>query len=139
MTERYFSESEEDTIRIGREIGKKITPGSVLCLEGDLGAGKTTLTRGIALSVTECDGVAVSSPTFSYLNIYEGKNTLYHYDLYRLASPSEFFAMGFEENLETEGICCIEWAEKIASFLPSTVLKIQMKFIDSSKREIVIT
>lgn len=119
--------SAEEMIERGVEVGKNLSPGSVLCLIGDLGAGKTTFVKGIAksLGISERE---VSSPTFSYLNIYQGKIPIYHFDLYRLRSAAEFCALGFDEYLQSEkGILCIEWAEKIQHLLPQNALTI--KFI----------
>lgn len=130
--------SAEETIARGVEIGKNLQPGSVLCLVGDLGAGKTTFVKGVAksLGISERE---VSSPTFSYLNIYKGKIPIYHFDLYRLRSAEEFCALGFDEYLRGDGISCIEWAEKIAHLVPPGTLTIKFSHEDENRRSLWVS
>lgn len=123
---------------VGVQIGKDLKPGSILCLRGDLAAGKTTLIKGIARGFADFHEDGVNSPTFVYLNIYEGKRTVYHFDLYRLNDPDEFVRMGFDEYLFTEGVCCIEWSERIAPILPSFDYLIELKHLGDMKRKIEI-
>lgn len=101
-------------MQLGKEFAKTLIPGAVVFLYGDLGAGKTTFVKGMAeaLDVTRDE---VSSPTFQYLNIYKGRTPLYHFDLYRLTDEASFLEMGFHEFLESDGISCIEWAERLES------------------------
>jgi tRNA threonylcarbamoyladenosine biosynthesis protein TsaE len=87
-----------------------------------LGAGKTTFVQGIALGL--CINESVQSPTFNYLNIYQGTFPLYHFDLYRMKGPSDFFSMGFEEYFDSNGITVIEWAERLAETLPPRAISI---------------
>ena len=108
-----LSQSAADTYRIGTEFGKRLLPDSVVCFFGDLGAGKTTFIKGVVAGASGISGEEVSSPTFTYLNIYRGSKTLYHFDLYRLRNTNEFLSMGFDEMFDAGGICCIEWAEKL--------------------------
>ncbi len=114
--------SAEETFQVGVELAQKLTPQDVVAFFGDLGAGKTTLVRGIA-SYFGVEPHSVCSPTFTYLNIYQGQPCIYHFDLYRIEKESQFLAAGFEEYLKA-GICCIEWAEKIASLLPVDTYKV---------------
>lgn len=132
---KWLSHSVEDTYEVASEIAKKIGPSDTICLFGDLGAGKTTFVKGLVKSF----GVApeqVSSPTFVYLNIYQGPVSFYHFDLYRLKDEAAFLSMGFDEYLDQEGIKCIEWSEKIASILPSNVIKITLTHVNEGTRQI---
>lgn len=134
----YLSSSSEETISLGRDIGQYLTVPSVICLFGDLGAGKTTLVQGICEGATDDSSITVQSPTFNYLNIYEGLKTVYHFDLYRLQSIEQFLSMGFDEYFDADGICCIEWSEKIASYLPENAIKIQMSCKNGNERLITL-
>lgn len=104
------SHSVAETQRLGALLGGLLAPGDVVLLHGDLGAGKTAFTQGIAVGL----GVAraVNSPTFTILKEYEGRLPLYHFDLYRIESPDEVYALGFEEYLDGAGVSVIEWAER---------------------------
>lgn len=118
--------STEQTINVGQEIGRQLTSGSIVCLFGDLGAGKTTFVKGLAAGAAGIEVQQINSPTFVYLNIYQGQRTIYHFDLYRLRNANDFLEMGFDEMLFSDGICCIEWSEKIAELLPSNCLRISL-------------
>lgn len=120
-----FASDAEETLRIGKEFGAQLKPDAIVCLFGELGAGKTTFIRGIAEGIG-LDPSQVSSPTFVYLNIYEGKIPLYHFDLYRLNDVDAFLSMGFDEILFSPGIKCIEWSERIASILPKEAIKVTL-------------
>ncbi|MBI2743815.1 MAG: tRNA (adenosine(37)-N6)-threonylcarbamoyltransferase complex ATPase subunit type 1 TsaE [Chlamydiales bacterium] len=130
------SSSSEETIEYGAEIGRGLSPGSILCFFGDLGAGKTTLIKGIAKGAGEISEREVSSPTFPYLHIYSGRVPVYHFDLYRLKNADEFCALGFDEYLNGSGICCIEWAERIEEILPSKTLLIRIEHESNETRKI---
>jgi tRNA threonylcarbamoyladenosine biosynthesis protein TsaE len=134
----FESHSIEETIALGKKIGEILPPNSVLCFFGDLGAGKTTFIKGLVEGGAEIPKAQVNSPTFVYLNIYEGKKIIYHFDLYRLKDSEEFLSMGFDEMLFAGGICCIEWAEKITSFLPANCITIEMSHIGPQHRQISI-
>jgi len=113
----YESFGPEDTFAIGEEIGRKAKPGEVYTLTGDLGAGKTVFTQGVAsgLGITE----PVSSPTFTILQIYEeGRMPLYHLDVYRVGDVEEMEEIGYEDCFYGDGLCIIEWAELIEEILP---------------------
>lgn len=104
------SESAARTRRLGEILGALLQPGDMLLLTGDLGAGKTTLTQGIGAGL----GVRgiINSPTFTILKEYEGRLPLYHFDLYRIESPDEVFALGFEDYFQADGVSVVEWAER---------------------------
>lgn len=107
----------EDTFRIGEMIGEKAEAGMVFCLDGELGTGKTVLSKGIArgLGITE----PVSSPTFTILQEYSGgRLPLYHFDVYRIGEPEEMEELGYEEYFYGTGVCLIEWSSRIAELLP---------------------
>lgn len=114
----YLSSSASETFALGRRLGEELPTPSVICLFGELGAGKTTFIKGLVQGAAQIDPSFVQSPTFTYLNIYEGKKDVYHFDLYRLRDAEDFLRMGFDEYFEADGICCIEWSERIASLLP---------------------
>ena len=120
------SYKEEDTYEYGRRCGMEARPGQVYCLYGDLGVGKTVFTKGFAagLGITE----TVSSPTFTIVQIYEdGRIPLYHFDVYRIGDPEEMFETGFEDYVEGDGVCFIEWAGLIEEILPDDRIEIRIE------------
>ncbi len=128
--------SVEETIAFGKTLAGELSCGTVLCFTGDLGTGKTTLIKGIVEGLTGVEASSVTSPTFTYLQIYGKKPSVYHFDLYRLESEEDFLALGFEEFLFGDGICCIEWSERIARLLPESVKRIHLEHINESERMI---
>ncbi len=130
------STSDDETKKAGYELGRQLVSNSIVCFFGDLGAGKTTFIKGVAAALTGCDLDDVNSPTYVYLNIYKGRTTVYHFDLYRLHDVDEFLAMGFDEYLFSGGVSCLEWSEKIASILPDSCIRVVLKNIDNHSREI---
>lgn len=134
---KYYSSCEDETFRISFLLGKELKPGSVVCLYGELGAGKTTFMKGLVLGAADYPSEKISSPTFVYLNIYEGKIPIYHFDLYRLSNFKEFISAGFEEFLYSNGICCIEWAERIKQILPPHIA-VTISHVNETDREIDI-
>lgn len=132
----YESRSPTQTFEFGYELGKRLKPNSIIALFGELGAGKTTLIKGIAHGSTGILPEMVSSPTFTYMNIYgyDSAKPLFHFDLYRLNDGSEFFSLGFEEYFYSNGLCCIEWSERIESYLPQEVVKLFLSH-DSNTEE----
>lgn len=126
------TQSETETRAVASKLSAFLNPGNVILLEGDLGAGKTTFTKGIAMGL----GVTrtVTSPTFTIIKEYMGKIPLYHMDAYRLEESDE--DIGFEEYFNGEGISVVEWAQFIEDFLPKDVLSIEIKHIDTHRREI---
>lgn len=122
----YVSNSEEETLAIARRVAKNLEKGQVIVLTGDLGAGKTLFVSGILDYFGKRE--EVSSPTFTIVNEYELKADLklFHFDVYRLESSDEFLAMGGEEFFD-QGVCLIEWGEKIADLLPKDILIINIE------------
>lgn len=135
----FFVSSDEEMKRAGEELGKEIPVNSIIALSGDLGAGKTTFVKGLARGAANIPSEQVISPTFTYLNIYTGDKTIYHFDLYRLRSGEEFFALGFEEYFEAGAICCIEWAERIKTVLPKNTISIHLSYEGQEGRMIKIS
>jgi tRNA threonylcarbamoyladenosine biosynthesis protein TsaE len=131
-----FSNSAEDTIKIGKLIGSSLTKGTVIAYKGTLAAGKTTLTKGIAESL-EIDEV-ITSPTFTLVSEYDGKLPLYHFDVYRLDSVEDFLNIGSEEMMYGDGVCAIEWSEKIESALPKEAIIIDIEILTPETSKITI-
>lgn len=135
----YLSRSAAETFDLGVVVGKELSVPSVVCLFGELGAGKTTFIKGLVCGAAQVDPSVVQSPTFTYLNIYEGCKRVYHFDLYRLRDSDEFLSMGFDEYFDAEGICCMEWSEKIASCLPYPSLHIHFEHAEEDQRRITMS
>ncbi len=115
----------KETEDFGIKLGKLLEPGDIVCLNGELGAGKTTMTKsiGIGLGVEEY----ITSPTFTLINQYRGRMPVYHFDVYRLENVEELYDLGFDEYFFGNGVCIIEWAEKIERMLPEDRLVIDIK------------
>ncbi len=132
----FFTKSSEDTQEVGRTIAKLIRLGDVVCLTGDLGAGKTTLMKGFSQELAQISPDEVTSPTFTYLHIYSGAQKLYHFDLYRLSSSSEFIALGFHEFFSESNICCVEWPDRMPDELLLQKVAIEISYLSSEERKI---
>lgn len=139
MQKIYITNSAEETILLGQEFGKSLPIGSIICFFGDLAGGKTTFIKGLVNGALNYPLELINSPTFTYLNIYEGNKTIYHFDLYRLKNKDEFLLMGFDEFLNEANICCIEWSERIEDILPSSTVKINFEHLAENIRKITIT
>ncbi len=134
---RIQSNSEQETIMLGKKIAKQLKKGTIIVLSGELGSGKTKLTEGILTYFGLQD--EISSPTFTIINEYYAKDiNIYHFDVYRLADADEFFAIGGEEYFE-KGACIIEWGELIEDILPRDYIKIHLTRVNESSRNIEIT
>ena len=139
MFVEIISDSKEKTIEIGRFLSNKLFVGSVITLTGDLGAGKTTFTKGVGegLNIKE----EINSPTFNILKCYfSGKLNLYHIDAYRLEDvSSEGKNIGLEEVIEGDGVALIEWPMFINEFIPSSHLNVEIKNLGENKRKLTFT
>jgi tRNA threonylcarbamoyladenosine biosynthesis protein TsaE len=130
VTIRVITNSSKQTENFGKLLGNKLQEGDVIALYGELGTGKTTLTRGIAkgLGVKNLDFVI--SPSFVLIREYTGRLPLYHIDLYRIRQPLEAEAMGIEEYISSGGVCVIEWAERVKEILPKQRIDIILDYKD---------
>jgi tRNA threonylcarbamoyladenosine biosynthesis protein TsaE len=127
------------TEAFGRQLGASLFPGAVVALVGPLGAGKTHLTRAIAEGLHVETPAAVTSPTFVLIQEYPGPIPVYHFDTYRLSSPQEFVELGVEEYLAGDGVCVIEWADRVAGVMPADHLRIEIIPIGPTARRFVLT
>ncbi|MEE1224643.1 MAG: tRNA (adenosine(37)-N6)-threonylcarbamoyltransferase complex ATPase subunit type 1 TsaE [Clostridia bacterium] len=112
----YISNSCEETEKIAYDFSKKLQSGDVVCMYGDMGVGKTAFVHGLAkgLGINE----PITSPTFTIVNEYYGKFTLYHFDVYRIDDPDEMYEIGYDEYIDGDGVCVIEWPQLIDEILP---------------------
>ncbi len=131
-------DSESDMDDLGRAIADQLQPGDVICLDGQLGAGKTRLVRAI-IATLDCRQLWAGSPTFVLVQEYEGRLPVYHMDAYRLKDSSEFRNLGGEDYLWGDGVCLIEWAERIADVLPADALRVTIDVVSPTARLIRIT
>ncbi|MCX7904648.1 MAG: tRNA (adenosine(37)-N6)-threonylcarbamoyltransferase complex ATPase subunit type 1 TsaE [Caloramator sp.] len=133
---KIMSHSQDMTLEIGYKIAKLLNKGDVISLNGDLGAGKTHLVKGLAkgLEVQE----DITSPTFTIVNEYYGKMPLYHFDVYRISDITELYEIGFEEYIYGEGVSIVEWGNLVEELLPDYTIKINIKILDDNTREIEI-
>jgi tRNA threonylcarbamoyladenosine biosynthesis protein TsaE len=136
--ETFISRSVDQTIEYGRRFGRKLYAGNVIGLQGDLGAGKTTLVKGLAAAFG-IEQHSVHSPTFSLINEYEGRLPFYHMDFYRLEHVNEAIEIGAEDYFYGNGVCVIEWAEKIQEILPGQMIRITLENRGPNMRQINIT
>ena len=127
--------SPEQTWQIGQLLGELLDAGDTVCLYGDLGAGKTNFTYGIAQGL-DVQEPYITSPTFTFVNEYQGRVPLYHIDLYRLKDPDELENIGFEDYIESDGVTVIEWAERAEDELPVGGLSVYLAYVDEHSREI---
>ena len=136
LAQRFHSSSEEETIEIGRRIARELPRKSVVLLIGNLGAGKTTLTKGIAEGLGAATRDEVTSPTFTL--IHEYSESLYHIDLYRLETASAVASLGLDELFDREAIIVVEWGERFRQLMPPDRIEIHLK-AHGDEREIEIT
>lgn len=129
-----ITHNEKETEALGKQLATVLLPGIVVALFGDLASGKTCFTRGMARYLS--DKAPVHSPTFTLVNEYEGKYTLYHLDLYRLNSPEELLTLGYEDLVESRGICVIEWAERAAPLLPNKRINVYFEHAGGDMRRL---
>lgn len=128
--------STEETDALAARVASLLAPGDFISLKGDLGAGKTRFAQGVAKALGVAPGIPVTSPTYTLMNIHEARIPLYHFDLYRLSSEAEIVDLGFAEYFNGDGVCLVEWPEKLFHELPSDRLEICFSFIDDSVRRI---
>lgn len=131
----YITSSEEETLKIAYDLASKIDGNGVVCLNGELGAGKTVFVKGFCkfFGIDE-----ISSPTFTLVNEYEGNRPVFHFDVYRLADEDEFYAIGGEEYFE-KGVCIIEWSDVIKDAIPEDAIDVRIEKLGDNVRKIVVS
>ena len=134
-----LTSSDQDTINLGRELGRVLQEGDVIALEGELGSGKTWFTKGIALGLEVSRNTIITSPSFSLVNEYEGRHTLFHMDVYRLESVSDFFSVGLDEYFYRDGVVVMEWADCWPELLPIQRVVVKISIIDRQSRKIELS
>src|SRR5829696_2791627 len=122
----------------GRRLGGLLFPGAVVALVGQLGAGKTHLTRAIAEGLGVRNPAAVTSPTFVLIQEYPARLPIYHFDAYRLSGPREFPELGVDEYFRGDGVCLVEWADKVNATLPSEHLRIEIEIVNENRRRFAL-
>lgn len=133
------SGSAEETFALGRAVGKNAAEGDIFALSGELGAGKTCFTCGLARGIGVDEEYAIASPTFTLINEYPGRCRFYHFDVYRLNQIDELIDLGYDEYISAKGVIAIEWAEKIRSALPDDTIRVDFAYVDENKRIISIS
>jgi tRNA threonylcarbamoyladenosine biosynthesis protein TsaE len=122
----------------GRRLGQRLWPGSVVALIGELGAGKTQLARAIAEGLDIADCRMVTSPTFVLVQEYRARLPIYHFDAYRLNTEAEFADLGVYEYFESNGVCLVEWADRVAGCLPADHVRITLETTGETSRRVVV-
>lgn len=135
---QFLAHEEADTRRLGEALAAALEPGAVVALVGNLGAGKTRLAQAVAAGLG-IDPAQVNSPTFVLIQEYDGRLPLYHFDTYRLRDTDEFLELGADELLHADGVCLIEWADRVADVLPGDVLRIEITPTGPHTRRFSIT
>ena len=129
----FITNSPEETEALGAALGSRLTPGTVIAYQGDLGAGKTAFTRGVACGLGAKE--SVTSPTYTIVNEYlSGKYPLFHFDMYRLASSDDLFDIGWEDYLDRGGVCAVEWSENVADAMEDAIIVTIEKLGEDSRK-----
>ena len=134
----YITHSPEDTEKLGAALAQRLQPGTIIAYTGDLGAGKTAFTRGLAkgLGYTQ----PVTSPTYTIVNEYlGGRLPLFHFDMYRLASSDDLWDIGWEDYLERGGVCAVEWSENVADAMPEGTVYVTIERAPEGENARIIT
>jgi len=133
-----ITESEEQTVQLGKELAALLKNGDLVTLTGPLGAGKTCLIKGIAagLDINEND---IKSPSFTLVYEHYGRMPLYHFDLYRMKKCSELYEIGWDDYLMRDGVVVVEWGEKAESRLPENRIQVNIEIVSEFKRNLVIS
>ena len=137
MTEKtltFHSGSRQETVELGRKLGWLLKEGDVIALSGELGSGKTCMSKGLALGLGVPENEVVTSPSFTFMNEYEGRETLYHMDVYRLEHLSEFLGTGLDEYLGQGGVAVLEWADRWPEILPEHTLSVTFVILGDDAR-----
>ena len=133
----FITHSPQQTEAVGEQLGQALSPGAVIAYRGDLGAGKTAFTRGLARGL--CAGEPVTSPTYTIVNEYlSGRMPLFHFDMYRLSSADDLFDIGWDDYLERGGVCAVEWSENVADALEDPIT-VTIEKLGEDTRRITVT
>jgi len=135
---KITTNSIEETINLGREIGFYLNTGTILALIGDLGSGKTAFVQGLAKGLKVPEKYYITSPTYTIINEYPGRLKLFHVDLYRIQNPVDYYDVGLHDILASDGVAAIEWAGILCKELLSEYIKICFEITDDNSRDISI-
>ncbi len=138
MPESYRTRTERETIDLGANLGRRLKPGAVVLLIGNLGSGKTTLAKGIVRGLRAGEEGDVSSPTFTLIHEYGEPTRVYHVDLYRLDDARQTASLGLEEILEREAVTLIEWGERFPELWPASRVEIELRRAGDEEREVEV-
>lgn len=133
--QELITESPSETEAFGKRLGEVLEPGSVVALFGEMGAGKTALTRGIAAGLGISEGV--SSPTFALVHQYDGRFPVYHFDMYRVETWDDLYSTGFFDYLDSGGVLIIEWSENIENAIPENAVRIHLQHGKNENERII--
>jgi tRNA threonylcarbamoyladenosine biosynthesis protein TsaE len=133
---QVVTRSGEETCALGERLGRLLAPGDFVALVGELGAGKTQFAKGVARGLAVDADTPVTSPTYTILNIYQGRIPLYHFDLYRLTGPEDVENLGFDEYFAGDGACLVEWAERLEDEAPDEVLTVSLFHAGPEERQV---
>ncbi len=133
MKKEFISKSEKETSVFAKDFAKNLCVGDIVLLKGDLGAGKTVFVKAVTQAFSDERNLAVS-PTFTIVNIYNTKPAIYHFDLYRINDESELDAIGAEEYFYGDGICFVEWPERVVNYFPSSVINVEIVKLNENER-----
>jgi tRNA threonylcarbamoyladenosine biosynthesis protein TsaE len=131
-----ISGSAAETVALGERLGALMREGDFIALTGELGSGKTLFARGVAAGIGVDPAVPVTSPTYTLMNLYHGRLSLFHFDLYRLVGDQDVADLGFEEYFYGTGACLVEWAERLGRLLPEERLTVRFGYQDDNSRNI---
>ena len=132
----FITTSPAETEAVGEALGKAVRPGTVIAYQGDLGAGKTAFTRGLARGLGAKE--SVTSPTYTIVNEYlTGRLPLFHFDMYRLTSSEDLFDIGWEDYLDRGGVCAVEWSENVADAMDGAVM-VRIEKLGEENRRIIV-
>lgn len=131
------SHSEKETLMLARKLVKTFKSGDLVVLSGELGSGKTVFARGLAEGLGH-DENSINSPTYTFVNEYNGEQPLYHFDMYRLKNMSELIEIGWDDYLSKDGLVVVEWGEKIIKMLPEIYYLVSFEIISENEREIKV-
>lgn len=136
---QFRSHSPEETRDLAEKIGSVAFDGFVIALTGDLGSGKTAFVQGLAIGLEVLPDYVITSPTYTLINEYPARLHLYHVDLYRIENKVDFDEIGLYEVLHGQGVCAVEWAERIAEDLPDQHLAVHLSILDDQLRQMTLT